>query len=132
MLESVTETLDYYPECASYFNGSNLGQQVLIRASMSSGRIDEIAVALGAPFGMALWLGMAIQAAGVEIYVSTPIAAPSIADDELAAIDSPRINSPSRSLVSPPARSGLHSTRKRGTRGRKTRGCTNDKSGNQD
>lgn len=72
MLESASETLDYYPECASYFNGSNPDQQVLVLASMSFNRIDQVAVALGAPFGMALWLGMAIQAAGVEVYVRAP------------------------------------------------------------
>lgn len=54
MLKSVRETLNYYLECASYFNGSKPGQQVLIRASVTSCRIDEIAVALRALFGMAL------------------------------------------------------------------------------
>jgi hypothetical protein len=40
---------------------------------MDFNRVDQMSAALGTTFGMALWLGMALQAAGIEIYVSFTI-----------------------------------------------------------
>ncbi|KAK3201102.1 hypothetical protein GRF29_213g1028883 [Pseudopithomyces chartarum] len=69
MLQSATKTLEFYPECAAYFNGSNPDQHAIVRASMDFNRVDQMSAALGTTFGMALWLGMALQAAGIEIYL---------------------------------------------------------------
>lgn len=68
MINSPQKTLSYYPECAPYFDGSNLGQHALVRARFSN-RVEQIAASFGATFGMAIWLGLAIQAIGVEVYV---------------------------------------------------------------
>ena len=70
MLQSAAKTLEFYPECAAYFDGSNPDQHAIVRASMDFNRVDQMSAALGTTFGMALWLGMALQAAGIEIYVS--------------------------------------------------------------
>ena len=89
MLESSAKTLEFYPECASFFNGSNPDQHAIVRAAMDDNRIDQISAALGTTFGMAIWLGMVLHAAGIEIYVSFEIcgaSGPSI-DYEIAAID---------------------------------------------
>lgn len=60
-----------YPECASYFDGSNNNQVALVRAKFD-GSAAEVGAALNVPFGTALWLALAIHAIGVEIYVSAP------------------------------------------------------------
>jgi hypothetical protein len=68
--KSEAQTLEYYPACASFFNGTNLGQEAIVHASMSNGISSEIGAALGVSFGMALWMALIIHAVGVEVYVS--------------------------------------------------------------
>jgi hypothetical protein len=69
--KSEAETLEYYPVCASFFNGTNSGQETIVHATMSNGVASEIGAALGVSFGMALWMALVIHAVGIEIYVST-------------------------------------------------------------
>ena len=66
----VQKTLHYYPECESYFNGSNPNQHGIIHADFK-GRYEEVGAALDVSFGMATWLALALHAIGVEIYVRT-------------------------------------------------------------
>ena len=58
-----------YPSCASYFDGSDQNALAIVNANFG-GTAAEIGVALGIPFGSALWLSLALHAIGVEIYVS--------------------------------------------------------------
>jgi hypothetical protein len=58
-----------YAECAAYFAGSNPDALAIVHVNFS-GTTTEIGASLGVPFGMAVWLGLAIHAIGVEFYVS--------------------------------------------------------------
>jgi hypothetical protein len=60
--------LEHYPECASFYNGSNLQQYNLVNGNFN-GQPAEVGVTLGTSFGPAGWLALAIHAIGVEIYV---------------------------------------------------------------
>jgi hypothetical protein len=60
-----------YPECAAFFDGSNPAALAIVHADVQGTPI-EIGAALGVPFGMAVWLGLAIHAMGVEVYVGFP------------------------------------------------------------
>lgn len=64
-----------YPSCAAYVNGTDLNEFALVKASMEGPDGANIGAALNVPFGMALWLSVAIHAIGVEIYVNptTPL-----------------------------------------------------------
>ena len=64
-------TLELYPECEAFFNGTDLGKNALVHASMGSGRPSEIAGAFGISFGMAIWVSLWLHAIGVEFYVSS-------------------------------------------------------------
>jgi hypothetical protein len=63
-------TLHKYPECQAYYSGENPDQHALIRADMDGDSGAEAAAALGLTFGAAVWLGLAMHAIGIEIYVS--------------------------------------------------------------
>ena len=64
-------TLHKYPECQAYYSGENPDQHALIRADLVDGDSGaEAAAALGLTFGAAVWLGLAMHAIGIEIYVS--------------------------------------------------------------
>ncbi|KAJ3137177.1 hypothetical protein HDU90_002349 [Geranomyces variabilis] len=73
----VLETLNYdqaavlarYPDCGAAFNGTDPGRLVLVLANFKGGHTEELGVALAVPFGAALWLALAIHAAGVEMYL---------------------------------------------------------------
>ena len=67
--KSENATMALYPVCASFFDGTNPNQEAIVHANMK-GLPSEIGAALGMPFGMSLWLALAIHAIGVEIYVS--------------------------------------------------------------
>ena len=63
-------TLELYPACESYFSGANVNQYAVVDADLADpSSAAEAAVALEISFGMALWVALAIHAAGVEIYV---------------------------------------------------------------
>lgn len=66
---NASKTLQLYPECESYFEGSNHNQNVVVNLNFN-GRSEQITASLGSGFGMALWLALGIHAIGVEVYVS--------------------------------------------------------------
>ena len=59
-------TLSLYPVCASFFDGSNPSQRAIVEANFSSNDPNEIAAALGIPFGTAGWMSFFIHAIAVE------------------------------------------------------------------
>lgn len=63
-------TLKSYPDCISYFNGTNPSQHSVVRADFLSETGAEIVANLDISFGTATWLALALHAIGVEIYVS--------------------------------------------------------------
>ncbi|OLN97920.1 hypothetical protein CCHL11_02607 [Colletotrichum chlorophyti] len=70
MVEDKNRTLELYPACATYFSGENPAQQTVVHADiLNSSSAAEAGVAAGMPFGMALWLALAIHAIGIEVYL---------------------------------------------------------------
>ncbi|OHE99725.1 hypothetical protein CORC01_05083 [Colletotrichum orchidophilum] len=70
MIGKMSRTLHLYPDCATYFSGENSGQQTIVHADfLNPTSAAEAAVAVGMPFGMALWLALALHAVGIEIYL---------------------------------------------------------------
>lgn len=69
-MRSEQATLEKYPTCESYFDGSSPGQQAVVHADFGSGNSTELAAAMNLCFGMALWVALAMHAVGVEVYVS--------------------------------------------------------------
>lgn len=66
---SQEESVNNYPDCIPYFNGSDPSKQVAVEANFNGDPV-QLTVALGSNFGSAMWLAFAIHAIGVEIYVS--------------------------------------------------------------
>jgi hypothetical protein len=66
--DSQKATLKNFPACASYFDGTNPGQYVVVEANMD-GNGMEVAAALGLRFGAAGWLALSLHAVGVELYL---------------------------------------------------------------
>ncbi|KAE8379022.1 hypothetical protein BDV26DRAFT_303910 [Aspergillus bertholletiae] len=62
------KTLDRYPDCASFYNGSQPSQNTLVLGDLTGGP-DQSGTALNMNFGMALWLAMVLHLVGVEIYL---------------------------------------------------------------
>ncbi|KAI1749440.1 hypothetical protein F4782DRAFT_533398 [Xylaria castorea] len=62
-------TLALYPECASFYSGENLEQNVAVRAQFNHPTsVVEVAAALDSSFGMAYFIALLIHVVGVEIY----------------------------------------------------------------
>lgn len=64
------EMLARYPECAAFYSGASPDQHALVTASMTLGRAESVGAAIDLGFGAAMWLALALHAAGIEIYVS--------------------------------------------------------------
>ena len=62
-------TLARYPDCANFYNGTRLDQNVVVQAN-GFDETDSVAVAMNMTFGMSFWLAMFLHFIGVEIYVS--------------------------------------------------------------
>ncbi|KAB8215149.1 hypothetical protein BDV33DRAFT_195503 [Aspergillus novoparasiticus] len=62
------QTLESYPDCASFYNGSKPDQNALVLGDFN-GNADKIGTALNLNFGMAFWLALFLHAIGVEIYL---------------------------------------------------------------
>ncbi|KAM7185205.1 hypothetical protein V8F33_012548 [Rhypophila sp. PSN 637] len=63
-------TLELYPACGPYFSGQNINQYAVVDADIANPTsAAEAAVALEVSFGMAMWIALALHAAGVEIYL---------------------------------------------------------------
>lgn len=69
-LDPGSSLLSGYPACAAYVSGTNSAEFALVKASMKGPGRANVGAALNMPFGMALWLAVAIHAIGVEIYLS--------------------------------------------------------------
>ena len=63
------QTLESYPDCVSFYNGSQPDQNVLVLGDFN-GDADKIGTAFNMNFGMAFWLALFLHVIGVEIYVS--------------------------------------------------------------
>ncbi|KAG6363684.1 hypothetical protein INS49_008785 [Diaporthe citri] len=68
ILGSQEESVNAYPDCTPYFNGSDPSKQVAVEANFNGDPV-QLTVALGSNFGSAMWLAFAIHAIGVEIYL---------------------------------------------------------------
>lgn len=64
-----------YSNCASYLDGTNPDALAIVHVDFS-GTTTEIGASLGVPFGMAVWLALAIHAIAVEVYVSITFLTP--------------------------------------------------------
>ncbi|KAL1615749.1 hypothetical protein SLS56_011704 [Neofusicoccum ribis] len=62
-------TLQHYPECIPFYNGTSPGQMVVVNAKMGS-TAAEASAALGISFGMSMWLALALHAIGVELQLT--------------------------------------------------------------
>ncbi|KAK1996604.1 hypothetical protein LX36DRAFT_658448 [Colletotrichum falcatum] len=70
VVDDSNRTLELYPDCAAYFSGANPGQQTIVHADMlGATSAAEAGAAVSLPFGMALWLALALHAIGIEIYL---------------------------------------------------------------
>jgi hypothetical protein len=69
ILGSQEDTLNSFPDCAPFFNGSDHSKQVAVEANFNGNPV-QLTVALGSNFGSAMWLAFAVHTIGVEIYVS--------------------------------------------------------------
>jgi len=66
---SAQKTTALYPECATYFNGTNPDKHIAVLLDFN-GRQEETGAALAEGFIMAAGLALALHAIGIEIYVS--------------------------------------------------------------
>lgn len=57
---------DLYPQCVN----SVANQLVVVHATFSNGRAEQIAASLDLNFGMAMWMSIFLHLAGVEIYLA--------------------------------------------------------------
>lgn len=60
---STKSLVDVYPECES------LAAWAAVKADLAQGSEENTAASLNLAFGMALWLGLALHAIGIEVYV---------------------------------------------------------------
>ncbi|KAG8165363.1 hypothetical protein KVR01_005638 [Diaporthe batatas] len=58
---SQEQSLDFYPDCAPFFNGLDPSKQVAVEANFDGDPV-QLTVALGSNFGSAMWLAFAIHA----------------------------------------------------------------------
>jgi hypothetical protein len=64
VLDSWKNVTDWYPECASGGNETN----IIVHADLN-GRPEQLGASLGLSFGTALWLALLIHLIGVELYL---------------------------------------------------------------
>ncbi|KAI1336963.1 hypothetical protein F5Y15DRAFT_392833 [Xylariaceae sp. FL0016] len=70
MLGGQNQTLALYPDCQSFYSGQDLTQHVAVKGTLTGAQnAVEVAAAMDATFGMAIWLGFLIHIVGVEIYL---------------------------------------------------------------
>jgi hypothetical protein len=69
LIGSQQAVVTLFPSCTIYYNGQDPNAAAAVIDYMN-GRTENVAAALDASFGMALWLALFLHAAGVEIYVS--------------------------------------------------------------
>lgn len=70
ILEDESTMVQRYPECATYYDGSNPNQYAIVPASLSGQDAVQAAAALNLCAGGAFFLALMLHAVGVEIYVS--------------------------------------------------------------
>lgn len=64
MYNTTALLVDAYPDCKS------IDAWTLVKADINLDGNEHMAAALNLSFGMALWLGLALHAIGIEVYVS--------------------------------------------------------------
>ncbi|KAK1982063.1 hypothetical protein LZ30DRAFT_591353 [Colletotrichum cereale] len=70
MVGDTSRTLELYPDCAAFFSGANPSQQTIVHAALATATsAAEAGAAISLPFGMAIWLALAVHAIGIEIYL---------------------------------------------------------------
>jgi uncharacterized membrane protein len=68
-MRGMTYLKEAYPDCIT--NSTVLYQDLMIvHATFFNGKLEEVAAAIRANFGMALWLAIVLHAVGVEIYLA--------------------------------------------------------------
>jgi uncharacterized membrane protein len=68
IMQDRTATLAAYPDCTSFYNGTDPDRLTMVDANIS-GSGETVAATLGLSFGMAMWLALWLHAIGVEIYL---------------------------------------------------------------
>ena len=68
IMQDPNSTLSQYPDCVSYYDGSDPGKFAIVQAKFS-GSGPQVAASLDMNFGMAMWLALLLHAVGVEIYL---------------------------------------------------------------
>ncbi|KAF7537175.1 hypothetical protein G7Z17_g12906 [Cylindrodendrum hubeiense] len=58
-----------YPDCASFYNGDDPDQRILIKGDFTAPRPEQKASGLNVTFGASAWLALAIHCIAVEIYL---------------------------------------------------------------
>lgn len=70
ILNDEKTTVQRYPECAAYYDGSKPDQYAIVPANMSGLDGAQAGAALLLCAGASIWLALVLHAVGVEIYVS--------------------------------------------------------------
>jgi len=65
---SVVPLRKFYPQCAS--SNATTNSYVVVQATFSNGKPEQIGTSLRMSFGMALWMALFLHLVGVEIYLA--------------------------------------------------------------
>lgn len=71
LIDSANELVQQYPACAAFVNGTDLKAHAAVLADANMGKVEAAAL-LDLIFGASVWLGILVNAVGIEVYVSTP------------------------------------------------------------
>ncbi|KAK3643229.1 hypothetical protein LTR56_010377 [Elasticomyces elasticus] len=67
-------TLEYYPGCATYFDGTQPDKRVIVNADFASEDPIALSASLAIPFGTAGWLALILHTIAIELYLRlTPV-----------------------------------------------------------
>jgi hypothetical protein len=69
-LKGKENVMQRYPECESFYSGTNTAQHAAVRAKIASSNVIEVSTAFNVTYGMSGWLAFVIHAVTVELYVS--------------------------------------------------------------
>lgn len=64
-----TTVMGLYPDCATFYNGQNSNEVVMVRGDFGSPRPDLKAAGLNSSFGAGAWLALFIHCLAAEIYL---------------------------------------------------------------
>ncbi|KAI1770163.1 hypothetical protein F4818DRAFT_433667 [Hypoxylon cercidicola] len=69
ILKGENATMARFPECAPFFSGADPNHHIAVRASLIGRDKVEVASMINLVFGTAGWMGIAIHAVGIELYL---------------------------------------------------------------